>query len=112
MFKKMLVLEFVLFVYMLNNISTGFLISIEIDNQLNENDDIQNASGVDDLVVHNLIGHGSSNVLETLYASSSIGKKSHRFYYTLGERQNGMQVQSNMNFLFPINMFCLLIFSQ
>lgn len=93
MSNKVLVLEFLLLVYMINSISMSFLIAIEIDNQLNENDGIQNASDSDELVVHNLIGHGSANVLETLYASSSIGKKSHRFYYTLGERQDGMQMQ-------------------
>lgn len=46
-----------------------------------------------DMSIENLIvANGVSNILETVYASQSIGK-SHRFYFTQGERKDGKQIK-------------------
>lgn len=114
MFRKILVLEILFLLYVINNISASFIISIQTDNLYNEDNETRNVSGIDDMFVHNLIGHASTNELETLYASSSFGK-SHRFYYTLGERQDGKQlkiVKQNISFftrviIFPVGDKCI-----
>lgn len=56
----------------------------DINYEMYGNDD---ADG-DDFIVQRLINKNSERILETLYARSSIGK-SHRFYFTAGERKDG-----------------------
>lgn len=53
------------------------------------NDNFIDFSDDDDMAIINSgENYGNNNILETTYASQSVGK-SHRFYFTAGERQNG-----------------------
>lgn len=53
----------------------------------NSIDSMENDMSIDDLYSFD----GVSNILETVYVSQSYGK-SHRFYFTQGERKDGKQI--------------------
>lgn len=68
--------------------SSAFLISSDLDVPIYVENELNMVDYTDDFI-H--VGTNAGNIMETIYSGSPVGQ-SHRFYLTIGERQEGEHV--------------------